>query len=185
MKMTSVFVISFICFTQGQTIKFAREKISVEVHKDHCVLVGVYEFKNSTERSYQGSLYYPVSKTHSLFPHFFKVIEAGGKQVAFTLGKDGIVFPIHVAAHDSTCYCVEYHQRTPDQFFEYILTTTRFWGQPLVTADFLIRVPEEFHLTSLSQDSDKSIKAETGITYCIHRRAFLPEKNLTLSWEVK
>ncbi len=185
MKMTLLFVIYFISFSQGQTIQFAREKITIEIHNDHCRLVGEYLFKNSADRLFQGSLYYPVSKTNSPFPHFFKVTEADENQVSFTLGKDGIIFPIYVAAHDSTRYCVEYHQRTPDHFFEYILTTTKFWGQPLVAADFLIYVPEEFRLLSLSLDSDKSLKAENGVTHYIHREAFLPEKNLTLSWEDK
>ena len=171
--------------SQGQVIQFAREKITVEVQKDRCVLVGEYLFRNSSDRLFQGSLYYPVSKTHSPLPHYFKVTEACGMLVSFTLGKDGIVFPILVAAHDSSRYRVEYHQRTPDHFFEYILTTTKFWNQRLVTADFLIRVPEEFHLLSLSMKSDKSIKTEKGITYYIHREAFLPEENLTLSWEVR
>ena len=184
-KLISLLVLFLLSLSQAQSIQFVREKITIEIHNDHCQLIGEYLFMNSTDRLFQGSLYYPVSKTNSPFPHFFKVTEADENQVSFTVGKDGIIFPIYVAAHDSTCYFVEYHQQTPDHFFEYILTTTKFWSRPLTAADFLIHVPEEFQLISLSMKSDKSIKAEDGITYCLHREAFMPEKNLTLRWEDK
>jgi hypothetical protein len=185
LKMSLLLVIFSIRLSHGQAIQFVREKIIIEINHDHCELVGEYLFKNGADQLFQGSLFYPISKTHSPFPNFFKVSEARGKEITFTTGRGGIIFPICINAHDSTSYRVEYHQQTPDHFFEYILTTTKFWNRPLESVDFLISVPREFDMISLSMDYDKCIESEKCITYYFHREVFMPEKNLTLKWEVK
>ncbi len=190
----------------AQPLQFARERIEVEVLGEECILTGTYYFctsgpttkqplsakePDSANSPFNIILYYPFVVTPELpFPDSIQVTDLrSGQVVQFIESDRGIYFPVSVPPQDTAIYRVRYRQKTPSAKMEYILTSTQKWNRPLKSADFIIRIPQEYQLASLSPSFDSFAPGATGEknarwkTYFIHRENFMPQSNLTIQWE--
>ena len=109
----------------SQELHFFKEKISIEIYDEYCVLSGEYFFENLDNSSLTRVFYYPVVVNKSLhFPHFFKVNNNQlNQEIPFTVSKKGISFMIKISPNDTTSFKVEYHQKATQKVFEYMLTS--------------------------------------------------------------
>lgn len=192
----------------AQPLQFARERIEVEVLGEACVLTGTYYFcetgpaarqplsverPDSANFPFNITLYYPFVVTPELpFPDSIQVTDLrSGRPVQFTQSARGVYFPVSVPPQDTAIYRVRYRQKTPSAKMEYILTSTQKWNRPLQSADFIIRIPQQYQLISLSPAFDRAAPGSTGeknapgMIYFIHRENFMPQSNLTIQWERK
>ena len=165
-------------------LTFEKEKIRLIIHDGECQLIGDYYLKNNSSKRRKQIIYYPIIKRENLpFPHYFRVISLlNNKNIDFTIYSKGITFLVDIPPYSVRTYRVEYRQKTPADEMEYILTTTALWGQPLKSADFEIMIPEHFSLDSLSFNTIKKSRKKDKIIYYIHKKDFLPQKNLFIKW---
>lgn len=171
----------------SQELHFFKEKITIEILDEYCVLLGEYFFENLSNTSLTRVFYYPVVVNKSLhFPHFFRVKNNHlNQEIPFTVSKKGISFTIKISPHDITSCKVEYHQKTTQRVFEYILKSTHSWKVPIDSVEIVIEVPKKFKLQSISIPYDRVINQEDKLQYLITRDSFYPDKNLLIKWESK
>lgn len=192
----------------AQPLQFARERIEVEVLGEECTLTGTYYFcktgppirqpliveePDSASSPFNITLYYPFVVTPELpFPDSIQVTDLrSGRPVQFIESDHGVYFPVSIPPRDTAIYRVRYRQKTPSAKMEYILTSTQKWNRPLQSADFIIRIPQQYQLISLSPAFDRAAPGSTGekngpgMIYFIHRENFMPQSNLTIQWERK
>lgn len=193
LRLRFIFSLSFFLFLSlyAQPLQFARERIEVEVWGGECILNGTYYLRNNGHSPLRAALYYPFVITPELpFPDSIEITDGrSGQVVQFSSAANGIYFPVSIPAQDTAIYRVYYCQKTPSGKMEYILTSTQKWKRPLETADFIIRIPPEYLLISLSYPFDRAVPDSTGekdgqrITYFIHKENFMPLTNLIIQWE--
>lgn len=130
---------------------------------------------------------YPFIVNDSLpFPQKISVKnENNNTYLKFVTEPSGILFLIHVLAKDTVVLTVDFTQQTPYKTMEYILTTTSEWKKPLKEAEYKIKVPDNLYLVYSSLGYD-STKAENKFNYFyIHKKDFMPVKNLIINWHEK
>ena len=66
---------------------------------------------------------------------------------------------------------------------KYILTTTKKWGKPLETAEFIIKLPASYKLKHISFDYDRHTKSDEYNIYRIIKNNFMPDQNLVIIWK--
>lgn len=171
--------------TPARHIQFRSEVIDITVQADHCVITGDYFLANEGNVPAEGVLHYPFPIDAGLpFPDSVSVADqASGTPIRYGQARDGIQFPVRIAPHDSIGIRVVYTQRTPERRVRYILTTTRRWGRPLRSADFLIHIPRSLELTHISIAPDSVEHAGTWEIHRIHRSQFMPACDLDLTWK--
>lgn len=169
----------------AQSIQFAREEIAVNVGGSSCWLDADYYFANHGSMAAGWSIYYPLINTDTLpFPDSIMVADAStGGALAFEKSANGVLFFLNIPPEGTRKIRVRYHQQTPAERFEYILTTTKAWGRPLERADFHIMVPDSLQLTSCSPAFDVKDKIEHATVYAISRYDFMPASNLVVQWK--
>lgn len=97
----------------------------------------------------------------------------------------GILFQIQVQPKDTVVIQVDFTQQTPYKVMEYILSTTSEWKSPLKEADYIIKLPDNLQLVNSSLGYD-STKNENKFNYFyLHKKNFMPEKNLIINWREK
>lgn len=193
LRLRFIFSLSFFLFLSlhAQPLQFAREQIEVEVRGGECILNGTYYFRNNGHSPLRAALYYPFVITPELpFPDSIQITDRrSGQAVQFSSAANGIYFPVSIPPQDTAIYRVCYRQKTPSGKMEYILTSTQKWKRPLEAADFIIRIPPEYQLISLSHAFDRVVPDSTGekdgqrMTYLIHKENFMPQTNLIIQWE--
>jgi hypothetical protein len=129
-------------------------------------------------------IYYPFSNRFNLSePDSIKISDlSNGKVISYNEYKDGIKFSIFIPTNDQLIFEVIYHQKTPSQKMEYILTTTQKWNRPLEKAEFIINIDSELNLESLSMEYDYKKVTNIFTTYFISKTEFMPDSNLILEW---
>lgn len=168
-------------------LHFFKENITIKIQDEYCVLFGRYFFINSSSTPITRILYYPVIvNNNTVFPHFFKVKNIQfNREISYRVYINGITFPIKIFPHNINSYSIEYHQKTTQPVFEYILTSTVTWKMPIDSVQIAIEVPKKYRLQSISVPYDRVIDQNDKLTYLIIRHNFYPHKNLIIKWEKK
>ena len=192
LRKNNAWILFFFCFFLSSQLKsgsfdFFKEKIILKIRKEECRVIGYYYFKNNTPDSSDLNLIYPVSENfHLPFPHLFKVTNCDKDEpVPYRIYKNGILFQIQIPPYGFRTCSVEYHQKTPRNIMEYILTSTSRWKQPLQSANFIIEIPNDINLKILSLPQNGCQKEDGKTIYQINRQNFMPESNLIIKWGTK
>jgi hypothetical protein len=175
----------FSSFVMGQSINFKKEIIEIKIQDGYCILTGNYFFENNELNSSESLIYYPFVINNSLpFPDSISVINLSTLQsTSFLKFKDGISFNVKIEPNSITQIKVLYTQKVPDNYFEYILTTTLDWRKPLESAEFNILLPTSCLNPHISYKEDSVINDKNFLCYTFTKTNFLPEKNLIIRWE--
>lgn len=179
-----VFALSSICV--GETIIFHSEKMTFEVHPDHCHVSGIYTFRNDSPVTVRKMLYLPFPDTGNLpFPDIISITTGTDTPVAYKKSPNGIHFPVEIQPKSTIEILITYRQATPEKYFEYILNTTMKWHFPLTSAEFIISVPPGIEIEQISLKNPEISQNSSGTRYRIYRENFRTDKNLSLRWRLK
>jgi hypothetical protein len=171
----------------SQPLNFYKEKIVIDVQEYFCNLSCNYFFVNNDSLISNTTILYPFIVNDSLpFPQKISVKnENDNTFLKFVKEPMGILFQIHVQPKDTVVITVDFTQQTPYKMMEYILTTTSEWKMPLKEADYIIKLHENLQLVSSSLGYD-STKTDNKLSYFyLHKKNFMPDKNLLINWREK
>lgn len=169
----------------GQPISFIKERIEIIVDEGYCKLVGTYYYENKGLEETEMNLFYPFVIDENLpFPDSIIVKNTLSSEIVRHYKTNyGVYFKIKVPPLSTEVYEVCYYQKTLANRMEYIITTTKKWGEPLREADFLFRLPLKYNIESLSYEYDKKESDDIYTTYYVNKINFMPEHDLVLSWK--
>lgn len=177
-----------------QPVSFFKEKIEVIIEDEDFIVIGDYYFLNKSNQEIKLNLFYPFKiNEHLSFPDSINVINKINSPIHFTKEKEGILIPLNIAPNDTAYFNVYYKQRSSINKAEYILTTTQNWKQPLLSAVYIIKIPEQFILKDISlkpyiekteyaSDTNNSLVKTLYKTYLINKKNFMPDTNLIVEW---
>ncbi len=179
--------IIFGSILSAQSIQFYQEKIEIEINDDYCSISGIYYFRNNNSQDIRQTLYYPfVINDEMSFPHHIEVTNlSNSKTVLYRSSDKGVYFPINVIADSIAIYKVIYHQKTNANKIEYILTTTQKWGIPFEVAEYIIKIPENYKIKSMSIEPDTIEIKDNKKILTSNKTNYMPTTNFTINWEDK
>lgn len=96
--------------------------------------------------------------------------------------KKEIRFRLHIPANDSLSVNIYYSSKSKKKNV-YILTTTRFWGNPLEIAYYSLAIDTGINLKTLSLKPDSSSVMNGKQVYFWKKEKFLPEKDFVVEIE--
>lgn len=131
---------------------------------------GAYRFENTSELPVDPRIYFPfaVDEAHP-FPDEISVSVGRHERL-----RDGILFPVRLAARSEEIVEIRYRQFTRDRSATYIVTSARMWSDPLEYADLLVVTPLAVALQSISYPMDKTDYGAAAADVQIEDRALLP-----------
>lgn len=168
----------------SQSISFVKEKIEMSIVDSSFAINGKYYFINNSSKEINTNFYYPfVINKNFQFPDSISIKNEDNVRVFYSKGKDGIFFNIKTMPQDSSEFTAYYRQKNLIKKAEYILTTTHNWNVPLQKAEYLIYLPNNLSLKSISLQPDSIKNGSTYKTYFITKENFMPLVNLIVEWE--
>jgi hypothetical protein len=180
-------ILSIITFIYGasQLPDFYRENINITINDSTAEVEGYYYLFNNNVDDIKIALAYPFPVNEGLkFPSVISVFDNTAKNnIAYKKRKKSISFPVSISALDSTIILINYIQKCPSGFFEYILTSTRLWGKPLELAEFTIKIDSNLKLLSHSYNFDSTYQKKDKTHYYFKKENFLPNENIYIRWE--
>ncbi len=176
-------IITFI-YSLGQFADFYRENINISIKDSTAEVEGCYYLFNNNVDDIKISLVYPFPVSEELkFPSFISIFDNKIKDtISYEKRKKGILFPVCISGLDSIIILINYTQECTNSIFEYILTSTRFWGKPLKLAEFTIKIDSNLKLLSHSYDFDSTYKEKDKTYYYFKKENFFPNENVYLRW---
>ncbi|MBN2281477.1 MAG: hypothetical protein JXQ65_12925 [Candidatus Marinimicrobia bacterium] len=164
----------------SKELNFHKEIITLFVFGDYCELEGNYYFRN--EDSTKTLLFYPFVINDSLsFPDSVRICDKNNVPIEFAATETGVSFPFK----NADFFKAFYRQKSCQNYFEYILTSTRQWGRALEKMDFIIKISNKLKLSDLSLSYNHVEKNNDFTTYYISRTNYMPEQNLIVKWRKK
>jgi hypothetical protein len=177
-------ILTFI-YSMGQFPDFYRENIIINVEDSITEVEGYYYLFNNSVDDTKIVLAYPFPVNENLkFPYVVSVFDKTHKnKISYRKRKKSISFPVSISALDSTIVLINYTQKCANKNFEYILTSTKYWGKPLELAEFTIEIDNNLKLISHSYEFDTTYQEKDKTYYYFKRENFFPDKNIYLRWE--
>lgn len=181
-------LIIFFFFTGNifsQNLSFIKEKIEMTIQNDTSfTIAGKYYFLNKSDRKFISSFYYPFFiDSNNKYPDSILILDGNNHLVSYTKSENSIFFAIKSLQRDTSEFSAFYRQKTLINRAEYILTTTQNWNVPLQKAKYIVKLPVNLILKSISLQPD-SIKNNFGYkTYFITKENFMPLINLIVEWQ--
>ena len=178
--LTITFILSL-----GQLPDFYRENINMTVKDSIVKIEGYYFFFNNSAYDTKIALAYPFPINEDLkFPFAISIFDnTQKKEVPYRKQRKSVSFPVSISALDSTIILINYTQKCTDNYFEYILTSTKAWGKPLKLAEFTIGIDSTLKLISHSYDFDSTYSNKDKTYYYFKRKNFFPDEDIYLRWE--
>ncbi len=177
-----LFLLNLHVDVSAQPVVFSSERLEIVIYEEFYTLKGQYWFENNNFNTSHTALFYPfVINDELAFPDSFRISTALSPGVIdYKRSGNGIIFKLSIPPQSTKSYSIFYKQPYKKDKIEYILTSTREWKKPLVSAEYVIDVPKNVRLKSISYEID-SLKYFNNYTrYIIRRNNFMPDKNLII-----
>lgn len=167
-------------------LRFHREHVTVEPSDRRVRVVGVYYFRNESDRPLATAIEYPfpVDRNH-MMPFRIRVweeAEEGLTPLGFTRADASVRWQMQFAPREERIVRVEYVQEIKRNRAVYIVTTTHAWGRPIELAEFEFRVPAHLEDVELSFEPDHVSVSGDTVVYYMRATDFLPDSDLTVAW---
>jgi len=184
-KIIFILLFSFACTVNAQHLQFPREAINFTIDSVHFIVDGYYYFKNPTNQVLNVPISYPFPNGSSVVDSAWLFNCSQLKAQTFTTGKMDMSFGVSVLPNDSAVYRIGYRERHDGKTAHYILTTTKFWNNPLSDASYSLFVPSYLHVLSFSYQPDKSLNQKNGTLYLFHKKQFMPKEDFIVGFEMQ
>lgn len=167
----------------SQSLSFIKERIEMTISDSSFTIAGKYFFLNKNNKQFTTTLFYPFVINENVgFPDSISIKNKNSIPISYTKSKKGIFFTIKALPKDTSEFSAFYRQRNLIKKAEYILTTTQNWNIPLQKAEYIVNLPYNLKLKSISLQPD-SIKNNLSYkTYLITKENFMPLVNLVVEW---
>lgn len=184
------YILIFLLFSafllSGNDISFHKEHLDIFIKDSSCVLEGKYYLKNNTNQNISFPIYYPIAiDTNQFYPALISVFDHQQQSIKYKKNKNGVHFSVNIPADTTLFIIIKYKQPVLLNKFEYIVRSTRSWGEPLKFARIDIHVPVQYKLTGSSFSYNNVAKNEKELIYTIKRNNFFPDKNVIIEWQKK
>lgn len=180
-------LITFILLTisiSANDITFRKEYLDIFINDSNCVLEGRYFLSNNTYANIRMPIHYPIAiNDFQLYPDSISVIKYQQDNIQYNRNNRGLNFVLNIPADTTISIFIRYRQKTNKNKFEYIVESTKSWGEPLQYAKINIHLPRQFKLTNSSFTYKKVEETEDGLIYTIEKQKFYPDKNIIINWE--
>ena len=172
------------CNLFSQNISFIKEKIEMTIQNDSGFTVtGNYYFQNNNDRKSTTSFYYPfVTNSNYKYPDSIIILDENKMPVNYSKGKNGIFFAVKSIPKNISEFTAFYSQKTLKRRAEYILTTTQNWNVPLQKAEYIVKLPKNLILKSISLQPDSTKNYPSYKIFFITKENFMPMVNLIVEW---
>ena len=182
-----LFIVLFLAIPiWPRSISFYQEDLAIYVNDSTCTLKGHYFLKNNTKRDLSIPIYYPIAIDETQnYPDYILLRRSCGKEIKYQKDSKGIGFSVNIPADSIISIYIEYEQYVYSNNFEYIVESTRSWGEALKKAKIEIHLPHKFRLLKTSFSYNKVKNRADGLIYIIERNNFYPDKNVIIEWERK
>ena len=185
--LTTVVFAAFIFLSDvcAGELQFVHENIDVSLFPPDTVEVkGEYFFTSSDGKPCKQMVIYPFPLDHKAeFPSYIVIKKSDSTQeIAFSRLEKGISFPVDVPQADTAVITVTYRQRFSNKTGCYILTTTAFWGRPLINSRYTLSVPVNITINYISYDCDTVYTKGNSRVYSFFRKKFMPDRDFIFMW---
>ncbi len=168
-------------------VRFVREYVMVEPSEGWTRVVGIYLFRNDSDTPCGIGMRYPfpIDRGH-LYPTRIRVHEERDgvlEPMGFVRENAGIAWRLTFGPREERVVRVEYVQGICERKAIYIVTTTKQWMRPIELAEFEFRVPAALEGVRLSFEPDRTEVVGDTVVYRMARAQFMPDSDLTVTWE--
>jgi len=168
-------------------VRFDREKIEVWATDGQIQVRGLYHYVNRFPLpvSFSLGLPFPVDRDHPA-PTLFSISQVTStgavlEEIPARHRWGSIVFRIWFWPRQERWIRVDYLQKSRGENGRYILLTTRKWGQPLDSGDYILHLASGMELASSNYDLQPAA-ARSYSEYSFKRFSFYPDKDWVFSW---
>lgn len=168
-------------------VAFYREYVIVEPSQGRTRVDGTYYFRSIVDEPLAIAIHYPfpVDRYH-LYPlriGAWRLADDVWKPLGYRRSATGIDWDMSFDPGEERAVRVEYVQETRRNHAIYIVTTTKEWGRAIEVAEFEFRIPAELAGARLSFEPDREETRGDTTVYYMRRTEFLPDEDLTVTWE--
>lgn len=190
MKIASVFfiILFFSINVYCHPLEFIREDISFTINDSFFYVDGIYYICNVTDKPVNNILYYPfpVDSLYGIVESVLIYNLTDTIPVKIIKRKEnGFSFKVSLEPFRIGKYRIYYRQKLDGNKAEYILTTTKYWGKPLQTANFQLEIPNHIKIDSLSFEPDSIYVNQDINKYFWQMTDFMPDKNFIIIFDRK
>ncbi len=168
-------------------VTFYREYVIVEPAQGRTRVDGTYYFRSVEDEPLAIAIHYPFPvDRHHLYPlriGAWQLVDGAWKPLGYKRSATGIGWDMTFAPGEERAVRVEYVQETRRNHAIYIVTTTKLWGRPIEVAEFEFRIPTDLPNVRLSFEPDREEARGDTTVYYMRRTGFLPDEDLTVTWE--
>lgn len=169
-------------------VEFPRETITMTVDSALVSIHGVYEFRNNLPRNVELPVTFPFAVDESAdYPHAVAVfVRADGDSVPVPFEErrpaHEVAFHLTLPASRTLHWEVRYRQRVHGSRGRYVLTSARAWGKPLESGDYRFVLPRALRVVEAWPEPEREELAGERRVLSAHREAFLPDREMQISW---
>lgn len=174
----------FILFSSlyAEDLAFFKENINFKIDEDYFYVDGVYYFQNGSDNTLKRVLFYPFPQD-SLYGKVDSIYAIGLKDSSNKIVKindKGAFFKINIMPQNDVAINISYRQKLLGNKAEYILVSTKKWGKPLKEASYILSIPKNVIVDSLSYLPDSLQSAHREHIFYYKKKNFMPQKNFII-----
>ena len=186
MRIIGVLIIGFILFSgniYAQIPDFYREDLTFIIDDSSFTVTGYYYFLNNSKKNEKFDMLYPFpsneayGKVTDVYAYIF-----GNplKNALLHYNDKAAMINLEVNAGTLTMLRIGYTQELLGQKAEYILTSTKSWGQSLKEVNYILIAPKNLRIDSLSYPPDFSNTKSGKTLYYYHKEDFMPDRDFEI-----
>ena len=166
------------CLT-AQIPDFYREDLTFILDDSSFTVTGYYYFMNNSEEDEKMDMLYPFpgNADYGKITDVYSYIYGNPLKNALLYYNDkAAIINLEVKAGKVTTIRIGYTQELLGNKAEYILTSTKSWGQSLKEVNYTLITPEDLRIDSLSYPPDFSNTKSGKTIYYYHKVNFMPDR---------
>jgi hypothetical protein len=146
-------------------------------------VTGYYYFLNDSEENEKFDMLYPFP-SNDIYGHVTDVYAYiyGNplKNALLHYNNNAAMIKLDVKSETVTKIRIGYTQELLSEKAEYILTSTKAWGQSLKEVNYILITPEKLQIDSLSYPPDFSNTKSGKTFYYYHKENFMPDREFEI-----
>ncbi|MEN8225396.1 MAG: hypothetical protein ABFS05_08555 [Bacteroidota bacterium] len=163
----------------AQIPDFYREDLTFILDDSSFTVTGYYYFLNTTDEDQKLDMFYPFPASES----YAKITDVYAykhgnplKNALLHYNDKAAIVNLEIDAGKTTMIRIGYTQQLNGNKAEYILMSTKSWGQSLKEVNYTLIAPHDLKIDSLSYPPDFSNDKSGKAIYYYHKENFMPDR---------